>query len=72
MTEIYKDSDRVLSMILDIQKTYIEYLNQTKIGDSSCDKIRMHALKLEQYLHINNKEREQNIILLQKQAENLK
>lgn len=57
MTEIDKDSDKVLSKILDMRKTYIEYLDQMNKIDNQRDKIWTYALELKQDLHINNKEK---------------
>ncbi len=53
-----KDPDAVLTMILDMQKTYTEYLDQANKADNKRDKIRTRALGLEQELYISNKERE--------------
>ena len=73
MTEIDRDpANRVLSMILDIRKTYTEYLDQANEADNQRNQIRTHALGLEQDLHISNKEREQAVTLLQEQAKKLK
>ncbi len=64
LTEMNKDPDGVLMMILDIRKTYTEYLDQANEVDNQRDKIRTRALGLEQELHISNKEREQVVSLL--------
>ena len=72
MTEIDRDPDGVLSMILDMRKTYTEYLDQANEADNQRNQIRMRALGLEQDLHISNEEREQAVMLLQKQANKLK
>ena len=37
MTEIKSDSDRVLFMILDMQKTFTEYLDQATKEYKKCD-----------------------------------
>ena len=47
MTEIDSHPDRVLSMILDMQKTYTEYFDQTNKADNQCDQIQTCELKLE-------------------------
>ncbi len=52
-----KDPDGVLIMILDMRKTYTEYLDQANKADNQRDEIRMRALGLEQELHISNKEK---------------
>ena len=64
MTEIDKDPDRVLSMILDMRKTYIGYLDQANKADDQRKEIRMCALRLEQNLYISNEEREEAVTLL--------
>ena len=72
MTEMDRDPNRVLSMILDMQKIYTKYLDQaTKVKDQH-DQIRTHVLGLEQDFHISDKEREQAVTLLQEQAKKLK
>ena len=58
-------------MILDMRKTYTEYLNQANEADDQHNQFRTHALRLEQDLHINNEEREQAVMLLQEQAKKL-
>lgn len=47
MNDIDKDSDKVLSMILDIQKIYTESLDKANKADNQCNKIEMHVLELE-------------------------
>ncbi len=56
MSEMNRDPDGVLSMILDMQKIYIEYLDQANKANNLHDKIRMRALRLEQDLHVSNEE----------------
>ena len=72
MTEIDRDPDGVLSMILDMWKIYTEYLDLANKADNQRDQIWTRALEREQDLHISNKEREQAVTLLQKQANKLK
>ena len=64
MTEIDRDLDRLLSMILDMRKIYIEYLEQVNKANDQRDQIRTYALELEQDFHINNEEKEQAVTLL--------
>ena len=64
MTKIERDPDRVLLMILDIRKTYTEYLDQANKADDQRDQIRIYTLGLKQDLHISNEEREQAVTLL--------
>ncbi len=59
-------------MILDMRKTYTEYLDQANKADNQYDEIRTRALGLEQELHISNKEREQAVSLLQQQIVKVK
>lgn len=65
MIEIDSNSERVLSMILSMRKTYTEYLEQTNEVDKQYDKIQTRVLGLEQDLNINNEEREQAVTLFQ-------
>ncbi len=65
MIKMDSNQEGVLSMILDIQKTYTEYLEQANKADKQNDKIRIQALRFEQDFHINNEERKQAITLLQ-------
>ena len=44
-------------MILDMRKTYTEYLDQANEADDQRDQFRTRALGLEQDLHISNEER---------------
>ncbi len=67
-----KDPNGVLTMILDMRKTYTEYLDQANKADNQRDKIRTHALRLEQELYISNKKREQAVSLLQQQIVKVK
>ena len=64
MTKIDRDPDGVLSIILDMRKTYTEYLDQVNKADNQRDQIRTYALGLEQDLYISNEKREQVAILL--------
>lgn len=47
MIEIYKDLDRILSMILDMRKSYKKYLDQANKIDNQYDQIQIRALRLE-------------------------
>ncbi len=67
-----RDPNGVLSMIIDMQKIYTEYLDQANKADNQRDEIRMCALGLEQDLHVSNEESEQAVTLLQEQAKKLK
>ncbi len=68
LTEMDKDPDRVLTMILDMCNIYTEYLNQANHADEQCKEIRTIALGLEQELQISNNERQEAIILLEPQV----
>ena len=57
LTEIDKDPDGVLTMILDMRNIYTKYLNQANHADEQCREIRTIALRLEQELQISNNER---------------
>ena len=72
MIEIDRDLDGVLSMILDMRKTYTEYFDQANKADDQRNQFRTCALGLEQDLHISNEEKEQVVTLLQEQAKKLK
>ncbi len=72
LTEMNKDPDGVLTMILDMRKTYMEYLDQANKADNQRDKIRMRALGLEQELYISNEEKKQAVSLLQQQTVKVK
>ncbi len=65
LTEMDKDPDGVLTMILDMRNIYTEYLNQANHADEQCKEIRTIALGLEQELQISNNERQEAIILLE-------
>ncbi len=71
LTEIDKDPDGVLTMILDMRIIYTEYLNQTNHADKQCKEIRTIVLGLEQELQISNNERQEAIILLEAQVAKL-
>ena len=58
LTEIEKDSKRVLSKILDMRSIYIKYLKKTNRANKKRDKICTYTLKLKQELYISNEERE--------------
>ena len=47
MTEIDRNPEGVLAMILNMQKMYTKYLNQANKVDKQNDKIRIRALGLE-------------------------
>lgn len=47
MTEMDRDLDEVLLMILNMRKTYIKYLDQTNKANNQRDQIRTCALGLE-------------------------
>ncbi len=68
LTEMDKDPDGNLTMILDIRNIYIKYLNQTNHTDKQCKEIRTITLRLEQELQISNNERQEAIILLEAQV----
>lgn len=46
MTEMDRDLDKVLSKILDMRKTYTEYLDQANKANKQYDIIRICALGL--------------------------
>ena len=68
LTEMDKDPDRVLTMILDMCNIYTKYLNQANHADKQCKKIRTIALGLEQELQISNNERQEAITLFKAQV----
>ena len=47
LTEMDKNPDEVLTMILDIRNIYTKYLNQANHANKQCKKIRTIALGLE-------------------------
>ena len=49
-----KDSDGVLTMILDMRNIYTKYLNQANHANEQCKEIQTIALGLEQELQIRN------------------
>ncbi len=65
LAEIEKDSKRVLSMILDMQSIYTKYFDQVNEADKERNEIHTCALRLEQELHMSNKERELAVSLLE-------
>ncbi len=65
LTEMDKDPDRFLTMILDIRNIYTKYLNQINYADKQCKEIQTIALGLEQELQISNNKRQEVIILLE-------
>lgn len=54
MTKMDRKLGGVLSMILDIRKTYMEYLEQANKADEKKNKIEIQVLELEQDFHISN------------------
>ena len=68
LTEIDKDPDGILTMILDMRNIYTEYLNQANHANEQCKEIRIIALGLEQELQISNNERQEAITLLEAQV----
>ena len=50
LTEMDKDLDGVLTIILDMRNIYTKYLNQANYADKQCKEIRTIALGLEQEL----------------------
>lgn len=57
MTKIDRDLDRILSIILDIQKTQIQYLNQGNRAHSLYVKIWSHVFELKQDFYMRNEKR---------------
>ena len=68
LTEMDKDPDGVLTMILDMRNIYTKYLNQANHANKQCKEIRTIALGLEQELQISNNERQEAITLLEAQV----
>ncbi len=68
LTEMDKDPDEVLMMILDMRNIYTKYLNQANHANKQCKKIQTIALRLEQELQISNNEKQKAIILLEAQV----
>ena len=68
LTEMDKDPDGVLTMILDMRNIYTKYLNQANHADKQCKEIQTIALGLEQELQISNNERQEAITLLEAQV----
>ena len=50
LTEMDKDPDTILTMILNMRNIYTKYLNQANHADEQCKEIRTIALGLEQKL----------------------
>ena len=50
LTEMDKDPNRVLTIILDMRNIYTKYLNQANHANKQCKKIRAITLGLEQEL----------------------
>ena len=67
-TEMDRNADGVLKMILDMRTIYIEYLNQANNTDKQCNQIWTVALGLEQEFQISNNERTEAITLLEAQV----
>ena len=67
LTEIDKDPDGVLTMILDMRNIYTKYLNQANHANKQCKEIRIIVLGLEQELQISNNKRQEAITLLEVQ-----
>lgn len=70
LSEIHKDSDKVLTMILDMHTIYTKYINPANNADKQCNQIQTISLGLEQKLNISNNERNELIILLKVQIVN--
>ena len=68
LTEMDKNLDGILTMILDMRNIYTKYLNQANHADKQCKEIQTIALGLEQELQINNNKRQKAIILLEAQV----
>ena len=68
LTEMDKDPDGVLTMILDMRNIYTKYLNQANHADKQCKEIQTIALGLEQELQISNNKRQEVITLLEAQV----
>ena len=67
-----ENPNEVLSMILDIWKIYIKYVNQANKAYNQYDQIWVDILELKQDLYLSNEEKEQIVTLFQKQAKKLK
>ena len=67
LTEIDKDSDKVLTMILDIYNIYTKYLNQVNHTNKQYNQIQTIALGLEQELQISNNKKQEAITLFEAQ-----
>ena len=67
-TEMNRNPDGVLKMILDMHTIYIEYLNQANNANKQYNQIETVALGLKQKLQISNHERTKAIILLEAQV----
>ena len=67
-TEMDRNPDGVLKMILDMRTIYTEYLDQANNADKQYNQIRTIALGLEQELQISNDERTEAITLLEAQV----
>lgn len=70
-TEIDRNSDRILKIILDIPTIYTKYLNQANNADKLYNQIWIVALGLEQELQISNNEKAKAITLLEAQVTRL-
>ena len=68
LTEMDKNPNRVLTMILDMRNIYTKYLNQANHANKQCKEIRTIALGLEQELQISNNEKQEAITLLGSQV----
>ena len=64
-TEMDRNHDGVLKMILDMRTIYTEYLDQANNADEQYNQIRTVALGLEQELQISNDERTEALTLLE-------
>lgn len=67
-----KDPNRVLLMILDMQKIYTKYFDQANKANNQRNHIQIYALRLKLDFHISNKKNEQIITLPYKQVKKLK
>lgn len=68
LTELDKDSDKILTMILDMHTIYTKYLNQANNAKKECNQICIFALKLKQDFQITNNKKNETIILLKAQV----
>lgn len=55
LSKFKNDLKEVLSIILDMQRIYTEYLKEVNKANKKFDKICIYILRLEQKLYINNK-----------------